>query len=326
MCNKCDESMASGDDTEETSQVVGYPTDGQRRNVKVINCLNLFYLQVEKIATDQTVSGNPEGKDIILSALKDIEKLSLSVLDPLLESIKDAIEAIILTMHHETHFSSNDEIVVTKISPYLRELKTFLQRVCNDFLQPFHCEQLISICAMPLAAKTIGLFIQHASMVRPLGRFGLRSLAFDCDQIELVIEPVVELVQRGNKLDLIEDIDKSLKEVTAFKTLLFTKPECILDMSEIANGFLKYSIALHFLFGRAPNDLKSPHESAGWSISRYSSWLEDHLEESERLQLIHGALESYAAGTRMRREKSYVAPYPIMVQILQAALDFHSKR
>ena len=101
-----------------------------------------------------------------MSSLKDIEKLSRSVVEPLLESIKDAIEAIILTMHHENHLSSNDEIVVTKISPYLRELRTFLQRVCNDFLQPFQCEQLISKCTMPLAAKTIGLFIQHASMVR----------------------------------------------------------------------------------------------------------------------------------------------------------------
>ena len=42
MCNKCEESMASGDDNEETSQVVDYPTDSQRRNVKVINCLNSF--------------------------------------------------------------------------------------------------------------------------------------------------------------------------------------------------------------------------------------------------------------------------------------------
>ena len=144
--------------------------------------------------------------------------------------------------------------------------------------------------------------------------------------MELVVEPLVELVQRGNKTDSIEIFEKALMEVTAFKTLLFTKPECILEMTEIANGTLNYSIALHYLFGKAPSELKSPHESAGWSISRYSNWLEDHPEENERLQLIQGALESYAAGTKMRREKSYVAPYPTMVQILQAALEFHIKR
>ena len=122
-----------------------------------------------------------------------------------------------------------------------------------------------------------------------------------------------------------EDVEKSLKHVSAFKTLLFTKPECILDMEEISNGTLKYSIVLHFLFNKAPIELKSPNESAGWSISRYSRWLEDHIEENDRLQLIKGALESYAAGTRLRREKSYVAPYPIMVKLLQEALNYHSK-
>ena len=118
-----------------------------------------------------------------------------------------------------------------------------------------------------------------------------------------------------------EDIEKSLKQVAAFKTLVFTKPEHVSDMEELATGSLKYSIVLHFLFSKAPSDLKSPNESAGWSISRYSAWLEEHIKEKERLQLIKGALESYAAGTRLRREKSYAAPYPVMVQVLQAALD-----
>ena len=161
-----------------------------------------------------------------------------------------------------------------------------------------------------------------------MGRFGKRSLAFDCDQIESVVEPLSELVIRGSggekNKNYSEKIENSLKTVIAFQTLLFTKPEAVLSMQALLDGQLKYSIALHFLFNCAPVELKSPHESAGWSISRYSAWLEDHLEESERLQLIKGALESYAAGTRMRREKSYVAPYPIMVQILQTALEFEA--
>ena len=136
----------------------------------------------------------------------------------------------------------------------------------------------------------------------------------------------MELVQKSKTVKLMEDVEKALKEVTAFKSLLFTKPECISDMDEITNGSLKYSIILHFLFTKAPAELKSPNESAGWSISRYSRWLEDHIEENDRLQLIKGALESYAAGTKLRREKSYAAPYPIMVKLLQDALDFYSKK
>jgi len=57
----------------------------------------------------------------------------------------------------------------------------------------------------------------------------------------------------------------------------------------------------------------------GWNISRYIAWLEDHPSESDRLQLIQGALEHYVASTRARREKSYAFPYPIMLELLQTA-------
>ena len=166
MCNKCEESMASSDDNEETSQVVGYPTDGQRKNVKVVNCINAFHGYLEKIANDQAEAGNSEAKTIIITSLKDIDKLSRAVINPLMESINDAIEAIILTMHNEAHFANEDDVVVTKISPYFRELKNFLHRACNDFLHPFQCQQHISNCILPVTVKTIHLFVQHACMIR----------------------------------------------------------------------------------------------------------------------------------------------------------------
>ena len=165
--------MASNEDTEETSQVVGYPTDGQRKNVKIINILNLFLNHIETVSKDQAHYGNTEGSELILASLKDIDKLSRSVIEPLMESIKDAIEAIILTMHNETHFANDDETIVTKISPYLRELKNFLHRACNDFLQPFQCENLVSKCSLPLTVKTVQVFIQHASMIRYVCSFNV---------------------------------------------------------------------------------------------------------------------------------------------------------
>jgi hypothetical protein len=58
---------------------------------------------------------------------------------------------------------------------------------------------------------------------------------------------------------------------------------------------------------------------SGWGISRYITWLVDHPHESDRLQLIQGALEHYVASTRARREKSYAFPYPILLELLQTA-------
>ena len=54
---------------------------------------------------------------------------------------------------------------------------------------------------------------------------------------------------------------------------------------------------------------------------RYSTWLDEHPDEKDRLQLIQGALESYVASTRARNEKSYAFPCNIMLNILQHARE-----
>ena len=48
MNNKCEQVMVFDD---EASQVVGYPTDDQRTNVKVVNCLWAFKRGLEDILT-----------------------------------------------------------------------------------------------------------------------------------------------------------------------------------------------------------------------------------------------------------------------------------
>ena len=90
--------------------------------------------------------------------------------------------------------------------------------------------------------------------------------------------------------------------------------------------------------------LPSPHASLGWSLSRYSNWLEDHPGERERLQLIQvrppldtcqastchecppvlhmqGSLEAYVAAARARQDKTFVAEYPVLRDMLQGGLQ-----
>ena len=72
----------------------------------------------------------------------------------------------------------------------------------------------------------------------------------------------------------------------SFRSLLFLRAEDVPASPLLSSGALPFSTALHFLFSKAPAELKSPHDSAGWSRSRYSAWLEEHSAEGERLQLI----------------------------------------
>lgn len=153
MCAKCESLVDS-----QASQVVGYPTNEQRRNVEVVNCLFSFVTGVEVHLQDQHAE-----------SLKEIDQLIKSSIEPLINSINDAIEAILLTMHNE-NFDLVEENVgqQASFSPYMRELQTFIVRVHNDFLSKFNCKKLVAESCLPIADRSIDRFILQASLVRPL--------------------------------------------------------------------------------------------------------------------------------------------------------------
>ena len=158
------------------------------------------------------------------------------------------------------------------------------------------------------------LFYFYSSIVRPVSLNGQLKLSQDCDHLEKALEPILNTINTWNEIAL----ENKLKDLATFKTLLTMKTEDI-PLSEIVKDKeLNPSIVLHVLFSRAPPEIKAPHESAGWSISRYSAWLEDHKNESDRLQLIQGALESYVAATKAKKEKSFAFPYNLMLNVLQS--------
>ena len=285
MCAKCEQMMES-----QASQVVGYPTNEQRKNVDIVNCLFAFYQGVEHHLMDQH-----------LESLDEIGKLIKNSIQPLIISINDAIEAILLTMHSED-FDQVKE--VQKTSPYLRELQTFVARVYQDFLSKFHCKNLVAEICSPLVLQTLDFFIIQASLIRPISEQGVKKLIFDIDNLEPALGPL-----------MLVSIDT--KELSSFRILLETPSEEF--PMKIQDLRFKSSIALQMLFARAPPEMKHPHDSVGWSISRYSTWLNSHIDEQDRLQFIQGALESYVASTRARKEKSYAFPYNIMLNILQEA-------
>ncbi|KTF83803.1 hypothetical protein cypCar_00030411 [Cyprinus carpio] len=116
----------------------------------------------------------------------------------------------------------------------------------------------------------------------------------------------------------VSDLGKAYRLLRSFRPLLFQTSEHIAS-SQALGDLIPYSTILHFLFNRAPAELKSPHQRAEWSISRYSQWLDDHPSEKDRLTLIRGALEAYVQSIRARQGKEFAPVYPIMLQLLQKA-------
>uniref|UniRef100_A0AAY5L757 Conserved oligomeric Golgi complex subunit 5 n=1 Tax=Esox lucius TaxID=8010 RepID=A0AAY5L757_ESOLU len=205
-----------------------------------------------------------------------IQALMASAIQPLLLSVSDSIEAIIITMHQEDFSGSLTAPGKPDVpcSLYMRELQGFVGRVMSDYFRHFQCVDFVYDNTERIAQRCITLFIRHASLLRPLGEGGKMKLAADFAQFS-----ICPLCRR------VSELGKPYRLLRSFRPLLFQNSELIAS-SPAVGDLIPYSTLLNFLFSRAPSELKSPHQRAEWSIARYSQWLDDHPSERDRLTLI----------------------------------------
>uniref|UniRef100_A0A8C9IV80 Conserved oligomeric Golgi complex subunit 5 n=1 Tax=Piliocolobus tephrosceles TaxID=591936 RepID=A0A8C9IV80_9PRIM len=296
----------------DASQVIGPLTEGQRRNVAVVNSLYKLHQSVTKVVSSQS-SFPPAAEQTVISALKAIHALMENAVQPLLTSVGDAIEAIIITMHQEDFSGSLSSSGKPDVpcSLYMKELQGFIARVMSDYFKQFECLEFVFDNTEAIAQRAIELFIRHASLIRPLGEGGKMRLAADFAQMELAVGPFCRRVS---------DLGKSYRMLRSFRPLLFQASEHVAS-SPALGDVIPFSIIIQFLFTRAPAELKSPFQRAEWSHARFSQWLDDHPSEKDRLLLIRGALEAYVQSVRSREGKEFAPVYPIMVQLLQKAMS-----
>ncbi|KAJ7329585.1 hypothetical protein JRQ81_015759 [Phrynocephalus forsythii] len=296
----------------EASQVIGPLTEGQRRNVAVVNSLFKLYQSVLRVVSSQSAFP-AASEEIINTALKTFHDLMGNAVQPLLNSVGDSIEAIIITMHQEDFSGSLPTSGKPDIpcSLYMKELQGFIARVMNDYFRHFECYDFVYESTEAIAQRAIEIFIRNASLLRPLGEGGKMRLAADFAQMELAVAPLCRRVS---------DLGRSYRLLRSFRPMLFQTSEHIAS-SPAAGDIIPYSTVIQFLFTRAPPELKSPFQRAEWTVARYSRWLDDHPSEKDRLVLIRGALEAYVQSVRSREGKEFAPVYPIMIQLLQKALS-----
>lgn len=309
FCIKCEQLIATGGDA---TQVIDIPSQAQALNAGAANILHYFAGQLERVLCNMgaTIASGPT--TIIRESLSGIEKLvTTHVLSPLLTSIGDAVEAILLTMHDEDYAA--DEGASTS-SLYMKELHTFIGRAVNLYLSPFDDQILVAKCSVPVATRCIDIFLRLASLIRPLGKAGATKLSSDFEKLELALQP---LAGRQPPTDL--GWGKHLRTLRSLKSLIGLPAQEVAS-SAAAGTALPYSLVLTLLFSQAPSELLSPHQSAGWSISRLSQWLDSHPAERDRLQLVGGSLQRYQQAVRQSSKTEFHPIYPIMVSLLEAGM------
>ncbi|XP_023219399.1 conserved oligomeric Golgi complex subunit 5-like [Centruroides sculpturatus] len=307
---KCEQLITTDGDA---IQVIGPPTSSQILNATIVNILYLFHKELSDMLSRYTMFPT-ETVNIIETSSQSMKTYMRNAVQPILTSVNSSIEAIIATMHKEDFSSSVMEGKTGEAcSLYMKELQGFISRAQNDYFSEFPDCDVIQEGIRQLACRAIEYFVRHASLVKPLGDGGKMRLAADFAQMEMAVSPLC------NKIG---DLGKHYKMLRSFRPLLFQTPSHI-SQSPVLGEIIPYSIALQFLFSRAP-DINSPHEVAGWSIEYYSKWLDEHMSEKERLALIRGTLEAYVQSVRQRQGKEFCQMYPILLQILQQALHHES--
>uniref|UniRef100_A0A6Q2X181 Conserved oligomeric Golgi complex subunit 5 n=1 Tax=Esox lucius TaxID=8010 RepID=A0A6Q2X181_ESOLU len=266
FCVKSEQLLSTQGDA---SQVIGPLTEGQRRNVAVVNSLFRIHQAVAKVisglgscptAAEQAISASLEVGQTLFPSLSGRAYVPRVYIFFLMASVSRSLTA-----------PGKPDV---PCSLYMRELQGFVGRVMSDYFRHFQCVDFVYDNTERIAQRCITLFIRHASLLRPLGEGGKMKLAADFAQFS-----ICPLCRR------VSELGKPYRLLRSFRPLLFQNSELIAS-SPAVGDLIPYSTLLNFLFSRAPSELKSPHQRAEWSIARYSQWLDDHPSERDRLTLI----------------------------------------
>ncbi|XP_066994228.1 conserved oligomeric Golgi complex subunit 5 [Anabrus simplex] len=321
FCLKCEQMTVTGG---EATQVIDSCTPGQLTNISIANLLHYLNGQVARVVSNMKNSLPSDTISIVLESLQNTDELTRGIVNPILSSITDAIEAIILTMHNEDYSmgpvpNASTNMATRKpdapCSLYMKELQDFISRAVKNYLAVFQNQDVVSKCCVSVAGRCLELFLRHACLVRPLGEGGRMKLAADFAQMELAVAPLCRQVS---------ELGRPYKMLRSFRPLLFLTVEDIQACTALGD-VIPYSLVLLSLFARGPQELLSPHQSANWSVSRFSQWLDTHPSERERLELMSGALQRYQQTVRQRGETKFHSVYPVMVNLLERGMKTAGK-
>ncbi|OON22003.1 hypothetical protein X801_02102, partial [Opisthorchis viverrini] len=284
-----------------------------------------------------------------------LNSMCISIFQPLLQSISDVIEELMSTMHGEDFACCQDEDVKPSCSLYMKQLQAsasicffsialrqdFVSRARKQYLSGlslppstdrapssvpkagcFSCGDVaLQSSVLPYMTRWIDMFLNNISLVRPVSEVGRIRLAADCVEFELAVSPLLSSATEGA---LVSFAPEACMKLRAFRPVLLADSDQILraymqQKTEPTLDIIQLppSLVCQHLFSRAPDEIRSPHDTAGWSTTRYISWVLARSDESERLTFLRNGLAAYAHEVQIRQQRQYPAMYLVLRDFLQ---------
>lgn len=295
------ESLIATDPT--ASQISDSLNPSQLKNIKLFT--NLYQIQSSIQSVLIHVSNNV--KIQLNEALNDTEKLQNQILSPIFTRVTKHLEQVIVGIHKEdfTKEMPTDSTSTSQNSTgslYIRSLLQQIQFLQSNFISKFPLCTSLTNQLREMASRLVLYFVRHAALVRPLEEPGKLKLAGDLAQLEFAV----------SLLHPVKDLGNPYKILRQFRPFLFKETNTISNCEELK--ILPPSVVLHHLFSRGTPSLQLPHAIRGWTVAKYSEWMDSHTEE-EIWQLIKSSLDLYAKQVNQRGEKEFTPIYPVLLQL-----------
>nr|CAH8830666.1 unnamed protein product [Trichobilharzia regenti] len=280
------------------------------------------------------------------STANHLNSLCSSILDPLLQAVCKTIDDILSTMHNEYDSYQNISLNESWKPKYLQNLQDFTARVRQQYLsdlsQPpkfvnmmpnIFAQSECYICgefALQNSLKSIldmciNNFLWRSTLIRSSKESIRLRLAADCKEFELALIP---LCSPNYGYTLQKLVPESYGYLREFPTILSCEDEKLVqiytsdDAANSSSTQLPASLVCQHMFSRAPEEIRFPHVTAGWSVNYYISWLLKRKTDMERLALLHNNLSAYVHEVQLRQQREY----PPIYLLLKKFLDFYIEK
>ncbi|XP_065066714.1 conserved oligomeric Golgi complex subunit 5-like isoform X2 [Rhopilema esculentum] len=313
---KCEQLITA---SPEASQLSGGLTNAQILNAEVANSLYQLSCGLNQVLA--TLEDAPSAAVVAIGqSVKNVTLVMETTLNLLLDAVMTSLENKMARIHTENFISDSavedvDDQGDSSSSSYIKDIRNFIQRIQHDYFSMYECKDVLQESLKPVAARCLTLFVRHASLLHDISETGKMKLTNDMAQLELAVSPFCKRIS---------DLGAAYKMLRAFRPLLFQSLDEIQSNPALGEA-LPYTVVLHFLFSKAPLDLRPPHIVAGWTLSEYSSWLDSHQGENEVLTLIKSTLDAYAKQRKLHNSNETNLVYDVMSELLKAAQNHSNK-
>lgn len=232
---------------------------------------------------------------IFAPSIKNLRGTYLRATDPLLQSIRREVSAILARLHRVALGKGLDNApsMGGGASPYMKELVDKLAFVRGEPLARFAVGELMHEWVAAIVRHVIRTFVLHVSIARPLGESGKLQLTSDMTELEFALdafmkEPASAAKKTQQKpVKLFEAVGEEYRMLRALRPLLFLDNE---QLTSQATQGLPPLVVLHHIFVRSPMPL--PHTLHGWHEAEYVKWVEEHTP-AEAWTLVEGGLSHW---------------------------------